>query len=55
MCLFDLRLEAGPLVEVEVLPDPLRMLKDLGREGVLLLQAAKNRDFFAQNQPDQKV
>src|SRR5438552_16176655 len=35
--LFDLGLEAGPRVEVEVLPDPLRMRKDLRREGVLLL------------------
>src|SRR5713226_8398882 len=36
--LFDLRLEAGPLVKVEVLPDPLGVLENLGREGVLLLR-----------------
>src|SRR5262249_39938064 len=34
----DLRLEAGVLVEVEVLADPLGMLEDLGREGVLFLR-----------------
>src|SRR3984893_11348690 len=37
-CLFDLRLEAGPPVKVEVLPDPLGVLENLGREGVLLLR-----------------
>src|SRR5881628_2953773 len=36
--LFYLRLEAGSLVEVEVLPDPLGVLKDLRREGVLFLR-----------------
>ena len=30
--LFDLRLEAGLLIEIEVLADPLGVLKDLGRE-----------------------
>src|SRR5262245_24863825 len=33
----DLRLEAGVLVQVEVLADPFGVLEDLGREGVLLL------------------
>src|SRR5437762_4549936 len=35
---FDLRLEAGSLVEVEMLPDPLGMLEDLRCEGVLFLR-----------------
>src|SRR5260370_17570800 len=36
--LFDLRLEAGPPVKVQVLPYTLGVLENLGREGVLLFR-----------------
>ena len=48
--LFDLRLETGPLIEIEVLPDPLGVRKDLRREGVLLLRDVAG--LFEQRQID---
>src|SRR6202035_2341416 len=46
----DLRLEAGALIEVEVLSDPLGVLEDLRREGVLLLRYIAG--LFEQRQID---
>ena len=47
---FDLGLEASPLVEMEMLPNPLGMFKDLRLEGVLFLRNVAG--FFEQWQID---
>src|SRR5690242_4875895 len=49
-CLFDLGLETGLLVEIEVLANPLGMFKDLRLEGVLFLRNVAG--FFEQWQID---
>ena len=36
-CVSDLRLEAGPIIQIEVLANPLRVLLDFGREGISFL------------------